>query len=205
MTLFYFLDLVGTFVFALAGSFKAIRHKFDLLGIFILASITGTGGGIIRDLILGYTPPASLQSMEYISVCILSGVIAFLFPKKIYSKQNILTILDAVGLGVFVYIGSSKAIFYDLNILSVIFCGTITGVGGGVIRDVLVNEVSSILNSEFYATSAILGSFYLFLFHGTFNENFLIFSTIFLTTSIRLATWRYRIGLPVNRTDVDLA
>lgn len=204
MTLFYLLDLIGTFVFALAGSFKAIRHKFDLLGIFILAAITGTGGGIIRDLILGYTPPASLQNMEYILVCIAAGVISFLFPKKIYSKQNVLTVLDAIGLGVFVYIGAEKAISMDMNFLSVVFCGTVTGVGGGVIRDILVNEISTILNSEFYATSAIIGSSYLFLFHGILNDEFLVFSTIFFTTIIRLITWRYRVELPVNRVDVDL-
>lgn len=202
MTIFYFLDLFGTFIFGLAGSIKAIRHKFDILGIFILSVITGTGGGIIRDFILGHTPPASLQNMEYIWVCIVAGIIAFFFPKKIYSKKNILIVLDAVGLGVFVYIGASKAMDMDLNFLSVIFCGVITGVGGGIIRDVLVNEISTILNSEFYATSAILGSAYLFVFGQYFDSYFVAVSTILLTTSIRLITWRYQVGLPINRTEV---
>lgn len=203
MTWFYILDLIGTFVFGLAGGIKAIRHKFDLLGIFILASITGTGGGIIRDVILGISPPASLQNMEYIGVCLLAGIIVFLFPRKIWSKKNLLTIVDAIGLGVFVYIGAEKAINMDMNFLSVVFCGVITGVGGGIIRDVLVNEVSSILNSEFYATSAIIGSTYLYLFHDVFSTGFLMASSIVLTTTIRLITWRKRIGLPIRSVEIN--
>lgn len=203
MISFYILDLIGTFVFALAGGIKAIRHRFDLLGIFILSAITGTGGGIIRDLVLGLTPPASLQNMEYIGICLLAGIVVFCFPKKIWSKQNILTILDAIGLGVFVYIGASKAISMDMNFLSVVFCGVITGVGGGVIRDILVNEISGILNSEFYATSAILGATYLYIFHDVFSVEFMIISTMVLTTFIRLITWRSRIGLPIINFDYE--
>lgn len=201
MSFFYLLDLIGTIAFALSGAFHAIKHRLDLLGVLILATVTGTGGGIIRDLIIGNTPPAALQNNTYIWVCLTAGLIAFFYAPIIEKRWPLINFFDAVGLGLFMAIGSSKAMSVDVGALGVIFCGTITAVGGGIIRDVLTEEVPSILKTGFYASSAILGSilFILLTSFSPLTEDWITGIAAATTVIIRFVTLKYKINLPVAK------
>ncbi len=196
MTTFYIFDIIGTFVFGLSGAFRAVKHEMDVLGVLLLAAITGTGGGIIRDLILGETPPAAFRNDEYIWVCFLAAGLAFFFAPRIAKHWPIVKTLDAIGLGVFAAIGSTKALDHEMGFLGVVFCGTITAVGGGVIRDVLTEEIPAILKTGFYATSAITGSMAMFFLHRVLDHTVAIYATAAITTTVRLLTWRYNVNLP---------
>lgn len=157
MEILYVFDLCGTFVFALAGGFRAVRHELDLLGVMVLAVATGVGGGLIRDVLLGATPPAAFQDERYLIVCLLGGTAVFLAAPKVAKGWNLVMVADALGLGVFAAIGAAKADVYGLGPLGVMMMAALTATGGGAVRDVLVNEVPAVVRHDFYATAALLG------------------------------------------------
>ncbi len=152
------LDLVGTFVFGLSGAFKAVQHRLDWLGIGVLAVLTGVGGGLLRDLVLGDTPPAAFEDERYLLACLAGAAAVIVAAPTISQRWNRVMIADALGLGLFAALGASKALAYGLGPLGVVMMGTLTAVGGGVVRDVLVGERPAILYKGFYATAALLGS-----------------------------------------------
>lgn len=198
MSLFFLLDILGTLAFAISGAFQGIRHKCDVLGLIILATATGTGGGIIRDLIIGQTPPSAFVNSEYIWTCIAAAVISFFFAPYIAKRWRVIDTFDAIGLGVFVVIGCSKALLVDMTFIGIIFCGTVTAVGGGVIRDVLTNETPNILKTGFYASSAIIGSIAYYFSFITLADA--IISTVIgvsVTVCVRGLSLYYDINLPV--------
>ena len=131
------MEIIGTVAFAMSGAIVAIEKKMDILGVVILGMTTAVGGGIIRDILIGVTPPVSLTNPVYIIVALIVSLIMFI--KKVHSKINpdsmLLNFIDAVGLGVFTVVGCNSALGYD-NILLQIFLGVLTGVGGGVARDI---------------------------------------------------------------------
>lgn len=151
------LDLVGTFVFALSGAFKAVRHQLDWLGIAVLAVLTGVGGGLLRDALLGATPAAAFDDERYLIAGLLGAVAVIVAARPISDRWSRVMIADAFGLGLFAALGAVKAASYGLGPLGVILMGTLTAVGGGVIRDLLVGERPVILYKGFYATAALLG------------------------------------------------
>lgn len=152
------LDLAGTFVFALSGAFKGVRRGLDWLGITVLAVLTGVGGGIVRDVLLGDTPPAVFQDERYFAVCLAGAVAVLAFGRTISRGWNRVMLADAVGLGLFAALGAAKGASFGLGPLGTILCGALTAVGGGVIRDVLVNDRPAVLYKGYYATAAILGA-----------------------------------------------
>ena len=152
------LDLAGTFVFALSGAFKAVRLRLDWLGVAVLAALTGIGGGILRDLLLGAAPPASLRDERYVLVCLAGAATVALAAPRVAARWNRVMLADAVGLGLFAALGAAKGLAFGLGPLGVVLTGTLTAVGGGVVRDVLVRETPAVLYKGFYATAAILGS-----------------------------------------------
>lgn len=154
----YALDLLGTFVFALSGAFKGRRKNLDWLGISVLAILTGVGGGLIRDMLLGATPPASFQDEWYLVACLAGAVLVMVAAPNISKRWNRVMLADAVGLGLFAALGAAKAAAHGLGPIGVVMMGALTATGGGVIRDVLVREVPSILHKGFYATAAIIGA-----------------------------------------------
>ena len=154
----YALDLLGTFVFALSGAFKGRRYELDWLGIFVLAVLTGVGGGLIRDMLLGDTPPAAFQDEWYFVACLLGAVLVIAAAPKIAKRWNRVMLADAVGLGLFAALGAAKGAAHGLGPIGVVMMGALTATGGGVIRDLLVREVPSILHKGFYATAAIIGA-----------------------------------------------
>ena len=157
--LFLTLDLTGTFVFALDGALLAQRvARLDLVGAIALGMITALGGGIIRDLMIGATPPATFSDWRYLTVATVGGLFAFLLGRRLDPLNAPITVLDAAGLSLFAVTGASKALSFGLGPGQAILLGALTGVGGGTLRDVLVGQVPAILQKGFYAIPAIAGA-----------------------------------------------
>ncbi|PAP82364.1 hypothetical protein B1759_01030 [Rubrivirga sp. SAORIC476] len=152
------LDLVGTFVFALSGAFKGVRNQLDWLGIAVLAVLTGVGGGLIRDVLLGDTPPAVFRDERFFLACLAGAVAVIVAARPIAARWNRVMVADALGLGLFAALGALKGAQAGLGPLGVVMMGSLTAVGGGVIRDVLVGERPAVLDRGFYATAAVIGS-----------------------------------------------
>ncbi|NNM67800.1 MAG: trimeric intracellular cation channel family protein, partial [Spirochaetales bacterium] len=131
------LDLIGTFTFAVTGAFKAVKYELDILGVLSLAVITGVGGGILRDLLLGVTPPVVFLNEIYLVLCLVGGLTVFFIAPRIARWWNVVKIFDAVGLGVFAALGALKGFEHHLGVLGTLFMGALTAVGGGAIRDLL--------------------------------------------------------------------
>ncbi|NNE71248.1 MAG: trimeric intracellular cation channel family protein [Rhodothermales bacterium] len=153
----YLLDLIGTLVFAVSGALQANRHQLDFLGFMVLAVSTGVGGGVIRDMMLGATPPAVFQDELYLIVCVVGGVLVFRAAPPIARRWNRVMVADAIGLGVFAAIGAAKGHAFGLGPIGVMFMAALTATGGGVVRDLLVREVPAIIKGGFYATAALIG------------------------------------------------
>ena len=197
MELLYYLDIFGTAVFAIAGTFKAIKHELDILGVCTLALITGVGGGIFRDLLLGDTPPAAFRDETYFIVCIAAGIIAALLASRIARIWKLVKVFDALGLGVFTAIGAAKGMEYGLGFVGILMTGAITATGGGMIRDVLVREIPSVISRDFYATASFLGSIALIaVVSAGAAPGAAIISSIFVTTIIRLVAMKTGLSLP---------
>jgi uncharacterized membrane protein YeiH len=150
------LDLIGTFVFGLNGALTAVRAtRLDVVGVVTLGMITAMGGGIIRDVLIGDVPPATLRDWRYLALAAGGGLLAFALSHWLHRLEMPINVLDAVGLSVFAVIGASKAAAFGLGVWPAIILGTITGVGGGTIRDSLLGRVPSVLRSELYAIPAL--------------------------------------------------
>jgi uncharacterized membrane protein YeiH len=156
------LSWIGTFVFGLSGGLTAARRQMDLFGFVVIAMVTGTGGGTLRDLLLGVGPVSWVQEPRFLVVSAVAGVIAFfanpLLQKLDVPRRGALVWADAVGLSVFAVSGTTIAMAYDLPAISVVILGMLTAVGGGVIRDLLSDTIPLILHRELYATAAVAGS-----------------------------------------------
>jgi uncharacterized membrane protein YeiH len=157
-TLVLVLDLVGTFVFALSGAMAGVRHRLDVFGVLVLAYAAGTAGGITRDLVIGAVPPASISDWRYIAVPVLAGLVTFWRHPTVQRWQGPMLIFDAAGLGLFAVAGALKALAFGLNPVAAVLLGMLTGIGGGMVRDVLVAEVPTVLHAELYAVAAIAGA-----------------------------------------------
>ncbi len=155
------LDLIGTFTFALTGALAAVRKDMDVFGVLVLATVTGIGGGVIRDLLLGYTPPAAIRDSYYVVLCCMAGLLVFFLHERITQVAVIpvaIRVLDAIGVGVFAAIGSTKALSLGSSGLVAILMGILTAAGGGTVRDLLAGEIPSVLREEVYALAAALGA-----------------------------------------------
>jgi len=157
MNLLYTLDLIGTVAFAASGALAGVRRGMDLFGIMVLAMVTAIGGGTLRDLLLGDLPPFCLRNETYLWLPIAAALIVF-FTHNLWPKfSSILLHLDAVGLGTFTVIGTGKAIAFQTGPLGAVIMGVMTGTAGGIMRDILANEVPLIMRREIYASACIIG------------------------------------------------
>ena len=190
-------NYIGIIAFAISGSMKAIKKEMDLLGVLVLGFSTALGGGIIADLLLGKTPPTNLVYLPYPLTAFMSSLFTFIFYKVFSNASKPLLYADAIGLGAFASSGASLAYSVYPSPLLVVMIGTITAVGGGVIRDLLSNEIPLVLTREFYASAAIIGSFIFFLlkYEGV-NEEFAIFISFLITTLLRIVALRMKWELP---------
>lgn len=152
------LDLVGTFAFAISGATAGVRRRLDLFGVLVLAFAAATAGGIARDALIGATPPAALADWRYLVVSILAGLATFYFHERVERLNHPVQLFDAVGLGLFAVSGAAKALEYGLGPTGAVLLGMLSGIGGGIARDVLVAEVPNVLRREFYAVAALLGA-----------------------------------------------
>lgn len=152
------LDLVGTFVFAISGAVAAVNRRLDIFGILVLSFVAGNVGGIIRDLLIGAVPPAALVDGRYLLVSVLAGLITFFWYAGIDRLRNPVLLFDAAGLSLFAVAGAQKATEFGLNPEMAALLGMLTGVGGGMARDVLLAEIPQVLRSDLYAVAALAGA-----------------------------------------------
>lgn len=153
------LDLIGVFTFALSGGLAAVRKSFDILGVIVLAAAAGLGGGVLRDILIGATPPVGVSDWRLVTAACAAGTITFFFHPGVLRIQRLVLFLDAIGLGVFAIAGALKALELGHSPLTAVIVGVITGVGGGMIRDLLAGEVPQVLaHRELYATPALAGT-----------------------------------------------
>ncbi|MEU6480512.1 trimeric intracellular cation channel family protein [Streptomyces sp. NPDC047017] len=153
-------DVIGIFVFAISGALLAVRKNFDVFGIAMLAEVTALGGGLFRDIVIGAVPPAAFTDLGYFLTPLLATVVVFFLHPHVERIQRAVYVFDAAGLGLFCVSGTTKAYAYGLSLTSSATMGLATAVGGGVLRDVLANEVPSLLrwDRDLYAVPAIVGS-----------------------------------------------
>ena len=149
------LDLTGTFVFALSGALAGARRELDLFGVLVLLFAAGNSGGITRDLLIGAVPPGAVGDWRYLGVSLLAGILTFYFSPFILRMLNPILIFDAAGLALFAVTGASKALAYGLNPVMATVLGMVTGIGGGMVRDVLLAEIPTVLRDELYAVAAL--------------------------------------------------
>ena len=152
------LDLLGTFVFALSGAVTGVRRRLDLFGVLVLSFAAGNAGGITRDLLIGATPPAAIADWRYLGVSVLAGLITFYRYPLIDRLKHPVLMSDAAGLALFAVAGAQKALAHGLNPPMAAFLGMLTGVGGGILRDVLVTETPAVLKADLYAVAALAGA-----------------------------------------------
>ena len=151
-------DLTGTFVFALSGATAAVKHKLDAFGILVLCFAAATAGGITRDIMIGSLPPAAIRDWRYLAVSIFAGAIAFFAYPLINRLSSPVLLFDAAGLALFCVAGADKALAFHAGPVAATLLGMVTGIGGGIVRDVLVMEVPTVLRTELYAVAALLGA-----------------------------------------------
>ncbi|HWW47005.1 MAG TPA: trimeric intracellular cation channel family protein [Xanthobacteraceae bacterium] len=152
------LDLTGTFVFAISGALAAVNRRLDIFGILVLAFVAGNFGGITRDLLIGAVPPAALTHERYLLVSVLAGVITFFWYRGVDRLRSPVLLFDAGGLALFAVSGAQKALAFGLNPVMAALLGMLTGIGGGMMRDVLLAEIPQVLHSDLYAVAALAGA-----------------------------------------------
>lgn len=157
-TLVLILDLCGTFAFAFSGAMAGIRRRVDVFGILVLSVAASTFGGMARDLLIGATPPAVLVDWRYLAVALAAGMMTYFWWPLIEKLQNPVRLLDAIGLAFFAVAGTEKALAFGLSPVMAALLGMLTGIGGGVARDVLLAQIPVVLRSDLYAVAALAGA-----------------------------------------------
>lgn len=157
-TLLVVFDLAGTFVFALSGATAAVRHRLDLFGVLVLSFAAGNSGGIARDVMIGAVPPAAITDGRYVAVSLLAGLITFFWYRTIERLRSPVLLFDAAGLALVAVSGAGKALAFQAGPVAAMLLGMLTGIGGGMVRDVLVREIPAVLRTELYAVAALVGA-----------------------------------------------
>jgi len=161
----YALDLLGTVAFAASGALAGVRRSMDLLGVIVLGLVTATGGGVVRDLLLNDTPPFCFKNELYLYLALAASIVVFVTPRSFERMNRAMLLLDALGLGTFLVIGTSKALNFHLGFMGAVIMGVMTATCGGLIRDILSNEIPLILQREIYASACVVGGALFYLLH----------------------------------------
>ncbi len=152
-------DLTATFVFGLEGGLAGVPVGLDLFGLTMVALLTATGGGIVRDVLMGDTPPRALRTVRYLALGMVGGLVAFALHDLVDSHfDDVLVVLDAIGLSLFAVVGASLALSAGMGPLPAVLLGTITAVGGGTLRDIVLNQVPIVFRANIYALAAVVGA-----------------------------------------------
>lgn len=203
MSIIYSLDIIGTFVFAVSGALIASKKEFDLFGVTIIAFVTAVGGGIIRDVLIDYHPVNWIGDLNYIWTILIAVVFTFLFKSKIAPLSKTLFLFDTIGIGVFTLLGTEKGLNFGLHPFVAAVMGVVSAVMGGVLRDVLTQQVPLIFKKEIYALACFLGAFtFLILNYFEASANIQYFSTITTVVVIRLIAVKYKLKLPIIKDDL---
>lgn len=157
-TLLLVLDLFGTFVFALSGAAAGVKRRLDLFGVFVLSFVAGNFGGITRDVLIGSIPPGAISDWRYLAVSLLAGAITFYRASAIDKLSSPVLVFDAAGLGLFAVSGAQKALAFGLDPVMAALLGMLTGIGGGMVRDILLSEIPAVLRADIYALAALSGA-----------------------------------------------
>ncbi|MER5176614.1 MAG: trimeric intracellular cation channel family protein [Candidatus Nitrosocosmicus sp.] len=196
----HLLDYFGTMAFAVTGSFKAIEQKSDIVGVIILSIITGLAGGIIRDIIFGRYPPTAIVDPVYLLITISTGITIFFLHPRLKKHWNLFIKFDAIGLGVFTVIGATVAYtLFGHNFLIMAFAGILTAIGGGILRDVFVNEIPIVFVKELYVTASFIGIIIFYLLLILIDSSIAAIIAVISTTFIRLFAIKYKWNLPRSR------
>ena len=192
------LDLVGTFVFALSGATAGVRRRLDLFGVLVVSFVAANSGGIVRDLLIGAVPPAAISDWRYLGVSVLAGLVTFWWAPSIERLSNPVRLFDAAGLALFAVVGASKALAHGLDPMMASLLGMLSGIGGGIMRDILLNEVPLVLRADLYAVAALAGAAVVVVSHqlGLPATAAMCLGAL-LCFGLRVAAIRYGWGLPV--------
>ena len=197
MTVFYILDILGTIAFAISGALMAMNKKMDPFGVFIIGFVTAVGGGTLRDVLIGNQPVIWMNDISYIFLIGFAVFIAIVFRKKLRQLQKSLFLFDTIGLGIFTITGTEIGINANFHPIISIALGTMTACFGGVIRDILCNEVPILFRKEIYATACIFGSiFFIVLYNFNMDQNIIYISASLIVIAIRLVAVKYHLSLP---------
>lgn len=197
LSFFNILDLLGTSAFAISGALAAMNRRLDLFGIFIIAFVTAIGGGTIRDILIGNTPVTWMENTIYIYLIGVVSIISILYRKQLDHLKTSLFLFDSIGLGIFTITGVELGIQNGLNPIISITLGAMTGTFGGVIRDILCNEIPVIFRKEIYATASILGGLaFVLLYELEVNQDFIYIVTSLTVILLRLMAVKFKISLP---------
>lgn len=197
MSLFTILDVLGTIAFAISGALSAMNRRLDLFGIFIIAFVTAIGGGTVRDILIGNTPVMWMENIVYIYLIGVVTILAIIFRNKLNYLKKSLFLFDTIGLGVFTITGVETGIQNGLDPIVSVALGAMTGTFGGVIRDILCNEIPIIFRKEIYATACIIGALaYVILYDMGVDADVIYLVTTLTVISIRLVVVKYQISLP---------
>ena len=195
--MFYLLDIIGTMAFALSGALTAMNKRLDPFGILIIAFVTAVGGGTLRDVLIGRTPVGWMLNLNYVYVIFIGYILAILFRKRFDKLRKSLFLFDTVGLGVFTLIGLEKGISIGLHPIICTALGTMTACFGGVIRDILCNEIPVIFRKEIYATICIFGGIVFFMLkRGNFPDELIQLVTSLVIIIVRLLVVKFNWSLP---------
>src|SRR3954447_24708801 len=191
------LNLAGTFVFGLSGGLAAVRARLDLFGVVVLAAVVALAGGITRDLLIG-VPPATFRDWRYLAAAGAAGLVCYFGRPALERFHRSVLIFDAVGLGLFCVTGATKALDFGVGPVPAILLGAITGIGGGILRDVLLRDVPTVLRHELYAIPALLGAAVMVIAQhsGSDNPVFPVLGAA-LCVTVRLAGLRYGVNVPI--------
>lgn len=197
MSLLYILDLAGTFAFAVSGALMGAGKRMDIYGVFILALVAGVGGGTLRDIMLGRTPPFVFRDAAYLAAALFASLLVFFLYKRVLENMKLLNAADAVGLGVFTCIGAAAADGAGCSWYGVALFGVMTATVGGMIRDVLAGEVPFVLQKEVYASASAAGCLlFIFLRRIDVNMDVSVLITSVFVTAVRMASLRGGWNLP---------
>lgn len=190
------IEITGTVAFAVSGAFSAMQKRLDVFGVLIMGFVTAIGGGTIRDVLIGDTPVAWMRDYKLLLIILGTVVATILFKKYIKTFKITLFLFDALGLGLFTIIGVQKGLAAGLNPGVCVALGTMTGCFGGVVRDILLNDIPLIFRKEIYATACIIGGTVYLLLLGSIDENVNKILAVVLVCAIRIIAVRFKLTLP---------
>ena len=205
--IYFIVEIIGTIAFATSGAMVAINKKVDIFGVLVLSSITALGGGAIRDILIGATPPRMFSDYRYVMVAVIVSTVVFViayifrdrYQKRVKTVDSVNNIFDAIGLGLFTVTGVQVAIDsgFGLNGILAVCLGVITGIGGGVLRDVMLREIPFVLQKRIYALASIAGgTVYYHLISADFDRTRSIVIAVVVTFVIRVLATIFRLDLP---------